>query len=113
MPQAGSHLTAVPSVSPLHNLGTGAIVDRLGALKARIADLVAEEGVLRAELIARKVEAAEGDLFRCTVTEALRQSLDAEAVKAELGERWYAAHCKVSVTTTVRVSARIGSRKAA
>ncbi len=73
---------------------------------------MADEGVLRAELIARKVEAAEGDLFRCTVTEALRDTLDTALVKKELGERWYASHCRIAVTTTVRVSARTGSRKA-
>ena len=64
MPKATDHLTAVPSVSPFHNLTTGAIVDRLGALKAQLADLKADEEALRGELIARKVEAAEGDLFR-------------------------------------------------
>ncbi len=110
---ATGNLTAVPSVSPFHNLATGAIVDRLGALKAQLADLKADEEALRGELIVRKVEAAEGDLFRATVTEALRQSLDTEQVKAEMGERWYSARCKISVTTTVRISARTGARKAA
>ena len=113
MPKATAILSPVPSPSPLHNLSTGTIVDLLGALKARTADLMADEGVLQAELIAHKVEAAEGDLFRCSVTEALRQTLDTEQVKAEMGERWCASHCKIAVTTTVRVSARTGTRKAA
>jgi len=113
MPKADNHLTAVPSVSPFHNLTVGAIVDRLGTLKAQLADLKADEEALRGELIARKVAAAEGDLFRATVTEALRETLDTERVKAELGERWYSSHCKIGVTTTVRVSARTGIRKAA
>ena len=30
-----------------------------------------------------------------------------------MGARWYASHCKIAVTTTVRVSARTGTRKAA
>jgi len=113
MPKADNHLTAIPSVSPFHNLTTGSIVDRLGALKAQLADLKGDEEALRGELIARKVEAAEGDLFRATVTEALRETLDTERVKAELGERWYSSHCKIGVTTTVRVSARTGTRKSA
>jgi hypothetical protein len=99
--------------SQFHNLTTGMIVDRLGALKAQLADLKADEEAFRGELIARKVEAAEGDLFRCTVSEALRQSLDTEQVKAEMGERWYSSRCKIAVTTTVRVSSRTGTRKAA
>jgi hypothetical protein len=113
MPKAESHLTAVPSVSPFHNLSTGAIVDRLGALKAQLADLKETEEALRGELIARKVEAAEGELFRATVTEALRQSLDAEQIRSEMGERWITSHSKISVVTSVRVSARTGTRKAA
>lgn len=113
MPQASGNLTAIPSVSLFHNLTLGALVDRLGALKAQLADLKETEEALRGELIARKVEVAEGDLFRCTVTETLRETLDTERVKAELGERWYSAHCKIAVTTTIRVSARTGARKAA
>ena len=113
MPQATGNLSAISSVSPFHNLTTGAIVNRLGALKARLTDLKADEEALRGELIARKVEAAEGDLFRCTVTEALRQTLNTEQVKAEMGTRWYESRCKISVTTTIRVCACIGTRKAA
>jgi len=113
MPKATPILSPVPSVSPFHNLTTGAIVDRLGALKAQLADLKAGEEALRGELISRKVDAAEGDLFRATVTEALRDTLDTERVKLEMGERWYSSHCKIGVTTTVRVSARTGTRKAA
>src|SRR4029077_885029 len=99
--------------SQFHNLSTGAIVDRFGALKAQLADLKADEETLRGELIARKVEAAEGDLFRATVTEALRETLDTERVKLEMGERWYWSRCKIGVNTTLRVSARTGTRKAA
>jgi hypothetical protein len=99
--------------SQFHNLTTGTIVDRLGSLKAQLADLKADEEILRGELIARKIEAAEGDLFRATVTEALRETLDTERVRTEMGARWYASHCKIGVTTTVRVSARTGTRKAA
>ena len=113
MPKAADHLTSVPSVSPFHNLTVGAIVDRLGALKAQLADLKDDEEALHGELIIRKVEAAEGDLFRATVTEALRETLDTERVKVEMGERWYSSHCTIGVTTTVRVSARTGTRKAA
>ena len=93
MAKAAISLSPVPSVSPFHNLTTGSLVDRLGALKAQLADLKVDEEALRGELIARKVEAAEGALFRATVTEALRQSLDTEQVKAEMGERWYSSRC--------------------
>ncbi len=113
MPQATAILTPLPSVSPFHNLTVGALVDRLGALKAQLADLKETEEALRGELIARKVEAAEGDLFRATVTEALRETLDTERVREELGSHWWSSHCRISVTTTVRVSARTGARRVA
>jgi hypothetical protein len=60
MPKASAILSPVPSVSSFHNLTVGAIVDRLGALKAQLADLKGDEAALRGELIARKVEAADG-----------------------------------------------------
>lgn len=52
MPKADHHLIAVRSVSAFQNLTPGAIVDRLGALKAQLADLKADEAALRGELIA-------------------------------------------------------------
>jgi len=113
MPKATGHLTPVPSVSPLHNLSAGDLVDPLGSLKADLADLKAREDALRAELISRKLPEAEGALFRATVTEAARWTLDVDRVKAEMGEDWYTARCKVGTATTVRVCARTGARKAA
>jgi len=47
------------------------------------------------------------------VTEATRWTLDVERLKSEMGTAWYDAHTKGSLTTTVRVSARTGTRKAA
>lgn len=36
MPKANANLTAIPSVSPLHNLSAGDLADELGALKAEL-----------------------------------------------------------------------------
>jgi hypothetical protein len=113
MPKANANLTAIPSVSPLHNLSAGDLADELGALKADIADLKAREDALRAELINRGLPEAEGSLFRATVTEALRQSLDTERVRNEMGTAWCDARSKVAIVTTVRINARTGTRKAA
>ena len=113
MPKATGHLTSVPSVSPLHNLSAGDLADELGAIKSDLADLKAREDALRAELISRKLPEAEGALFRATITEATRWTLDTDRVKSEMGAAWYDAHCRGSLTTTVRVSARTGARKAA
>jgi hypothetical protein len=113
MPKATSHLTPIPSISPLHNLSAGDLVDQLGAIKAEAADIKAREEALRAELIARGVSEAEGALFRATISEGTRWTLDAERIRDEMGEAWCTAHSKVGTATTVRVSARTGTRKAA
>jgi hypothetical protein len=105
MPKAISHLTRV---SPFHNLSIGELVDQLGHAKAEAAEIKSREDALRAELIARKVSEDEGHLFRATVSEATRWTLDTECVKAEMGHAWYQARCKVGACVTVRVSARIG-----
>jgi hypothetical protein len=105
MPKAISHLTRV---SLFHNLSIGELVDQLGHVKAEAAEIKAREDALRAELIAREVTEAEGLLFRATVSEATRWTLDSEAVKAEMGHAWYQARCNIGACVTVRISSRIG-----
>ena len=108
----GATLHSTP-VTPLHNLSAGDLADALGKLKAEAANVKAREDALKAELIARGVAEAEGALFRATVSEAARWTLDSDRVKAEMGEAWYSARCKVGISTTVRVSARTGATKRA
>jgi ABC-type xylose transport system substrate-binding protein len=95
------------------NLSAGQLVDELGQVKAEAAEIEAREKELKAELIARSVTEAEGALFRATVSEALRETIDTEKVKAEMGATWWSARCRIGVVTTVRVSARKGIAKAA
>jgi hypothetical protein len=112
MPEAANHST--PAIaSPFSNLSTGQIIDELGQVKAEAAEIEQREKALKAALIARGVTEAEGALFRATVTESLRETLDAETVKAEMGGAWWSARCKVGIATTVRVSARKGVKLAA
>jgi hypothetical protein len=113
MPKANAILSPVPSVSPFHNLSAGDLADELGAVKSDLADLKSREDALRGELIRRGVSEAEGALFRATVTETTRWTLDTDRVKSEMGAAWYDAHTKGSLTTTVRVCARTRARKAA
>jgi hypothetical protein len=111
MPKAGAHSTQ--AVSLFHNLSIGELVDQLGHVKAEAAEIKAREDALRAELITRGDAKAEGMLFRASVSQATRWTLDAERIKAEMGELWTVAHSKVSTVTTLRVAARTGSRRAA
>jgi hypothetical protein len=111
MAKAAAHSTQ--AVSLFHNLSIGEFVDQLGHAKAEAAEIKAREEAPRAELIARGIETAEGMLFRASVTERTRWTLDAERIKAEMGELWTVSHSKVATVTSVRVTARIGSKRAA
>lgn len=89
------------------------VVDRLGAVKAQIADLKAVEKQLAALLTNSGNDVVEGRDFRATVSEVPeRVSLDAKAAEEKLRElgvdgRWFSKNQKVSKGyTTVRVVAR-------
>ena len=88
-----------------------ATIDELGQLKAKIADLKKREDELKDLLEGAGVTKAEGDLFRVTITQSVRESLDMEAVKAKLSPQFIRAHTKETRYTTVRVSARKGSEE--
>jgi hypothetical protein len=111
MPQASGHSTSTV-LSPFHNLSLGELVDQLGHAKAEAAGIKAREEALKAELTARGVTEAEGALFRATVSEAARWTLDAAVIREEMGEAWCDKRSKVTATTTVRVSARKGVKLA-
>ena len=102
MPKA----TRILPLSPYHNISTGDLVDELGALKARIADLEAREKLLHAELIDRRTACPEGAVYSASITEAVRWTLDSKAVRVEMGSAWYNARCRQSLVTTVAVKAR-------
>jgi hypothetical protein len=97
---------ATAIISPFHNLPVGEIVDQLGTVKAEIADLETREKTLRAELLSRCVFEAEGAQYAAAVTQAVRWTLDAKAVRAELGDAWWNQRCKQALVTTVTVAAR-------
>jgi hypothetical protein len=102
MPKA---ISSIP-LSPFHNISAGDLADRLGVLKANIAELEVREKALRDELIRRGSPSIEGAVYSATITEAVRWTLDTKALKAEMGAAWYDAHCRQSVVTTVAVKAR-------
>lgn len=102
MPKA----TRILPLSPYHNLSAGNLVDRLGALKAELCGLQAQEKALRDELIRRGSSSLDGAVYSATITQAVRWTLDTGAVRSKMGADWYDAHCRQSVVTTVAVKAR-------
>lgn len=84
------------------------LVDSLGEVKAMIANLVTQENALKAQLIARGVNASyDGELFRATVTQFEKGTLDMAAVRRKLDQKWIEDHTSYSMCTQVRVNARV------
>jgi hypothetical protein len=81
-------------------------IDELGQLKAQMAELARREKELKNLLIEVGPGAYEGELFRVTVSESARETLDMEAVREKLSPQFLRAHTRVTPVTTVRVTAR-------
>ena len=82
------------------------IIDDLGTLKARIADLEAQEKALKQALADLSPGAYEGDLFRLSISESERETLDMKAVREHLSRQFIQAHTNVTPVRTLRVVAR-------
>ena len=106
-------LAHIVSVSPYHNHSTGALADELGRLATEIAELEGRRKAFREEMIRRGVAEAEGALYRATITDAGRWTIDAKTVRSEMGEPWWDARCRQSLVTTVAVKALVASSKLA
>jgi len=89
------------------------IIDDLGTLKARIADLEAQEKALKQALIDLPAGAYEGETFRLSISESERETLDMKAVREHLSRQFIAAHTNVTAVRTLRVAARTGQKVAA
>ena len=87
-----------------------ALIDQYGMLKAQIADLAEQEKALKTALVDLGPGAYEGDMFRLTISEGTRETLDMEAVRAHLSRQFIQAHTNVAETRTLRVVARNGKK---
>jgi hypothetical protein len=86
---------------------TSTMIDEFGLICAQAADLENRKKKLRQILIAAIGEgAAEGDLYRVTISVADRETLDMDAVRAKLSPQFIAAHTNKAEVTTVKASAR-------
>jgi hypothetical protein len=88
-------------------------IDALGEIKAQIAALEIKEKALKANLADLEPGAYEGELFRVSISQTDRETLDMKAVRAKLSPQFIAAHTNVTPVRTVKVSARTGKDLAA
>lgn len=87
------------------------VIDLLGELHVRIAELEAEAKKLKAALVEIGPGKYEGKRFQAIVTQAsTRDQLDMKAVRAKLSPQFIAAHTTITpVSPSVRVSARMAA----
>jgi hypothetical protein len=85
----------------------GSLVDELGALKAQIAELSAREKEITNLLKASNEAAIDGDLFRATISDSERETLDSKLVRELLTPEQVVSCTKTTFVTTVRVGARV------
>lgn len=81
-------------------------IDALGRLKAQLAELEAQEAVLKDALKELGPGAYEGDLFRITISDTDRDQLDMKAVREKLSPQFIRAHTTTKPVRTLRVTAR-------
>ena len=100
----------VAMASPSKQIELMEAVERLGKLRARMADLKAEEAQLTATLEASGLRVVEGDLFRATVStgEVRNVAWKAIAEHLEPSRQLVAAHTEIKSRTTVKVVSRNG-----
>lgn len=89
-----------------------ATIDALGTLKAKIAELELQEKELKKALADLDPGAYEGELFRLSISETERDTLDMKAVREKLSPQWIRAHTNTTNVRTLRVSARNGQNLA-
>lgn len=89
------------------------IIDDLGRVKAQIAELQLAEKAMKENLEELSPGAYEGELFRLSISETVRKTLDMDAVREKLSPQFIAAHTNETPVRTLKVSARSGKTLAA
>ena len=92
-------------------------IDKLGAVKAQIANLERLEKALieevKHELLDAGTPAGEGEFFRATLVTAERVTVDAKAVTAKFPRADFPSLYRSAYTETLRITARTGEEIAA
>jgi hypothetical protein len=82
------------------------LADEYGRIHAMKAALEEKLAALKAELKTAGVQKVEGEMFIITQSSDIRQTLNTDAVKSHMGQKWYDDHSRLTEVTTVRVKAK-------
>jgi len=82
------------------------IIDRLGFVRAQLAELELEERLLKSHLVELGSGTYNGELYQAIVAKTVREQLDLEAARAKLGAKFVLAHTNKVPVTSVRVVRR-------
>lgn len=85
---------------------SNSIADQIGQLDAQIKVLTKQLNALKAEAKATGFDEFVGTVFIVTINRDIKATLETAKVRAEMGQKWYDDHCKLSEVSTLLVKAR-------
>jgi hypothetical protein len=87
-------------------LSASDLCDEIGKLDGALKAIEAQLKAAKAEFKARGLDSAVGASYEVSKTVAIRQTLDVEAVKADMGQAWFDDHSKLAEIETIRIKAK-------
>ncbi len=104
----GSAVKAInpAAASPFANFSNGALADALGDLEATIELAQKRQKLARDEMTRRHANWLDGTRFSVAKATLDTHTLDAKAVRLEMGDAWYEARQKPGTRTTYTVTAK-------
>lgn len=85
---------------------SNSIADKIGQLDAQIKALTEQLNALKAEAKATGFNEIVGTVFVVSISKNIKATLETAKVRAEMGQKWYDDHCKLSEVSTLLVKAR-------
>jgi hypothetical protein len=82
---------------------SNSIADQIGQLDAQIKLLTKQLELLKAEAKATGFNEIVGTVFVVSISKDIKATLETAKVRAEMGQKWYDDHCKLSEVSTLRV----------
>jgi hypothetical protein len=87
-----------------HNVSPAMLADLIGQLDKQAKAATAELETAKDAFKARGLLVANGETFAVCLLNSIRQTLDTNAVKSEMGQAWFDDHSRLGEVTTLRIS---------